>query len=53
MLTTPNAGITGMGIVSSIGDNVTAFCNSLRNGKGGMKQVLSTKDPTVSVDIAA
>ncbi|NVO12353.1 MAG: beta-ketoacyl-ACP synthase, partial [Bacteroidales bacterium] len=46
-------GITGMGIVSSIGDNVPAFCSSLRNGISGIRQVTSIKEPKVSVDIAA
>lgn len=53
MLTTNKVGITGMGIVSSIGDDVPAFCNSLRNGKSGIKQVATIKEPKVSVDIAA
>ena len=51
-MTTSKVGITGMGIVSSIGDDVTAFCNSLRNGKTGIKRV-SAKQPKVSVDIGA
>ena len=53
MLTTSKVGITGMGIVSSIGDDVSAFCNSLKGGKSGIKQVARTKESKVSVDIAA
>ena len=53
MSTTNRVGITGMGIVSSIGDDVSAFCNSLRNGKSGIKQVAKIKEPQPSVDIAA
>ncbi len=53
MLTTNKVGITGMGIVSSIGDDVSAFCNSLRNGESGIKQMASIKEPKLSVDIAA
>lgn len=53
MLMTNRVGITGMGIVSSIGDDVSAFCNSLKNGKSGIKQATSTQEPKVSVDIAA
>jgi malonyl-ACP decarboxylase len=53
MLTTNKVGITGMGIISSIGDDVSAFCNSLKNGESGIKRVASIKEPKVSVDIAA
>ncbi len=53
MLMTNKVGITGMGIVSSIGDNVSTFCNSLKNGKSGIKQTTSIKEPKISVDIAA
>lgn len=53
MSTTNKVGITGMGIVSSIGDNVSEFCNSLRIGKSGIKQVAKIKEPQPSVDIAA
>jgi malonyl-ACP decarboxylase len=50
---TNRVGITGMGIVSSIGDDVASFCDSLRSGKTGIKQVVKSKEPKVSVDIAA
>lgn len=53
MLTTNKVGITGMGIVSSIGDDVSSFCNSLRLGQSGIKQMASIKEPKLSVDIAA
>ena len=46
-------GITGMGIISSIGDDVSSFCNSLKGGISGIKQTTSTKEPKPSVDIAA
>ncbi len=46
-------GITGMGILSSIGDDVPQFSTSLRNGKSGIKRITSEKEPKVSVDIAA
>jgi malonyl-ACP decarboxylase len=53
MPTTNKVGITGMGIVSSVGDDVSAFCNSLKEGRSGIKQAISKKEPKVSVDIAA
>jgi malonyl-ACP decarboxylase len=53
MSTNNKVGITGMGIVSSIGDDISAFCNSLRNGKSGIKQIAKIKEPQPSVDIAA
>lgn len=53
MLKTNKVGITGMGIISSIGDDVSSFCNSLKNGKSGIKQITSLKEPKASVDIAA
>lgn len=53
MLKRNKIGITGMGIVSSIGDDVSTFCDSLRNGKSGIKQVAGIKEPKPSVNIAA
>jgi malonyl-ACP decarboxylase len=52
MLTNNNVGITGMGIISSIGDDVTSFCKSLKNGKSGINKTSNGKEPKVSVDIA-
>jgi malonyl-ACP decarboxylase len=46
-------GITGMGIVSSIGDDVTVFCDSLKKGISGIRRVPDMKEPRASVDIAA
>ena len=53
MLANNRAGITGMGIVSSIGEDVSAFCNSLRTGRSGIKQVATKRTPQPSVEIAA
>src|SRR5688572_27505229 len=53
MLAAKRAGITGMGIVSSIGEDVSAFCNSLRTGRSGIKQVAKKRTPQPSVNIAA
>ncbi len=53
MLTTNRVVITGMGTVSSIGNNVSTFCNSLRSGKSGIKKTSTTEEPKVSVDIVA
>lgn len=53
MVTTNKVGITGMGIISSIGNNISTFSNSLKNGTSGIKQVTTLKEPKVSVDIAA
>ncbi|MBL6447899.1 beta-ketoacyl-ACP synthase [Fulvivirga sp. 29W222] len=53
MLNKNKVGITGMGIVSSIGSDISSFCNSLKNGKSGIRQMADTKEPKVSVDIAA
>ncbi|ELR68270.1 3-oxoacyl-[acyl-carrier-protein] synthase, KASII [Fulvivirga imtechensis AK7] len=46
-------GITGMGIVSSIGGDVSSFCNSLKSGISGIRQTSRKKEPKVAVDIAA
>ncbi len=46
-------GITGMGILSSIGDDLSTFSISLRNGKSGIKQMPGKKEPDLSVEIAA
>ncbi len=46
-------GITGMGIISSIGHDVSSFCNSLRMGSSGIMEVLSSQEPKLSVNIAA
>jgi malonyl-ACP decarboxylase len=53
MLTTSKVGITGMGIVCSIGDDLHKFRESLRDGRSGIRQVVSIKEPKVSVNIAA
>jgi len=45
--------ITGMGIISAIGDNLTSFSNSLRLGTSGIKHVFPTSKPTLSVNIAS
>ena len=50
---TQTVGITGMGIISSIGDDVSQFSTSLRSGKSGIKRMTGKKEPKVSVDIAA
>ncbi len=42
-----------MGIVSSISDGISSFCNSLKEGKSGIKRMVGVKNPKVSVDIAA
>jgi malonyl-ACP decarboxylase len=46
-------GITGMGIVSSIGDDIISFCNSLKQGKSGITRVSLSSTPELSVNIAA
>ncbi|UII31914.1 beta-ketoacyl-ACP synthase [Fulvivirga ulvae] len=53
MLKTNKVGITGMGIVSSIGRDLSSFCDSLKNGKCGIRQTTNAREPKVSVDIAA
>lgn len=53
MLKTNKVGITGMGIVSSIGSDLSSFCDSLKNGKSGIRQTTNAREPKVSVDIAA
>lgn len=50
---THKVGITGMGIVSSIGDDVSSFCNSLRKGTSGIKKVNFIKESGLSAVIAA
>jgi malonyl-ACP decarboxylase len=46
-------GITGIGILSSIGGDIPSFSLSLRNGKSGINRRTSKKEPKLSVDIAA
>ncbi len=53
MVTNNKVGITGMGIVSSIGEDVSSFCNALMIGKSGIKISAVQKEPKVSVNIAA
>jgi malonyl-ACP decarboxylase len=42
-----------MGIVSSIGDDIPSFCNSLKDGVSGIKRTTNIKSPKLSVNIAA
>lgn len=53
MQTNTTIGITGMGIVSSIGDDLTSFSNSLKQGKSGISHVDYASEPKLSVNIAA
>ena len=53
MLTTNKVGITGLGIVSSIGNDIPSFSNSLKTGKSGIKQATILQEPKISVDLAA
>lgn len=46
-------GITGMGIVSSIGDNVDTFMHSLKQGIAGIQTKQSITEPALAVTIAA
>lgn len=40
--------ITGMGVLSSIGNNVTDFANSLKEGTSGMRDIPAERFPTTS-----
>jgi malonyl-ACP decarboxylase len=53
MLATNKVGITGMGIISSIGDDLHEFCKSLREGTSGIRQMANVKEPKITVNIAA
>ncbi|WP_459212144.1 beta-ketoacyl synthase N-terminal-like domain-containing protein [Aquimarina rhabdastrellae] len=53
MLITNKVGITGMGIVSSIGNDIPSFSNSLKTGKSGIKKATILKEPKISVDLSA
>ena len=53
MQTNITTGITGMGIVSSIGDNLTSFSNSLQQGIVGISHTNDTSEPKLSVNITA
>ncbi|QHI36088.1 Polyketide biosynthesis malonyl-ACP decarboxylase PksF [Kordia antarctica] len=53
MQTNSSIGITGMGIISSIGDNLTSFSASLKQGTSGIKHVNLSSEPKLSVNIAA
>lgn len=53
MLVTNKVGITGMGIVSSIGNDLPAFCKSLKDGRSGIRKMTGIMEPQVSVNIAA
>lgn len=46
-------GITGMGIVSPIGNNISSFGNSLKKGISGIKKVEKLSEPKLSVSIAS
>lgn len=46
-------GVTGMGIVSSIGDTIPQFTLSLRHGNTGISKMTYELVPKTSVDIAA
>ncbi|MBC9915301.1 beta-ketoacyl-ACP synthase [Chitinophaga varians] len=46
-------GITGMGIISSIGNDLAEFSAALQAGKSGIRKVPSVREPAVSVDIVA
>lgn len=50
---TDRVGVSGMGIISSIGDSVCEFSNSLKTGRSGISQSTTINDPEVSVGIAA
>ncbi|MBO9699895.1 MAG: beta-ketoacyl-ACP synthase [Sporocytophaga sp.] len=52
-MTSNKIGITGMGIVSSIGENISSFCNALMKGESGIRLSTSQKEPKISVNIAA
>lgn len=53
MLTKTTVGVTGMGIISSIGNDVEEFCSALKEGKSGIRHVENKKEPKITVDIAA
>lgn len=53
MLALGKTGITGMGIISSIGNDLDEFSASLRAGRSGIRKVPAVREPAVSVDIAA
>ncbi len=53
MQTKNNVGITGMGIVSSIGDNITSFGNSLKHGTSGIQKTNLSNSTQLSVNVAA
>ena len=46
-------GITGMGIVSSVGNDIPSFCKALKEGKSGIKYTKKPKEPNLSVNISA
>ncbi len=45
--------VVGMGIVSSIGDNISSFTRSLKNGISGITGLAEREGPELSVDIGA
>ena len=45
--------ITGMGIISSIGDDVSTFSTSLKMGKSGIKKFAKIVEPKLSINIGA
>jgi len=48
-----NVAIVGMGVVCSIGDNISEFERSLKRGISGVSWLASRKGPKLSVDIGA
>lgn len=48
-----NVVVTGMGVISSIGDNIKDFEESLRAGRSGIRRLKKISDPVISVEIGA
>ncbi|MBD3316027.1 MAG: beta-ketoacyl-ACP synthase [Chitinivibrionales bacterium] len=48
-----SVGVTGMGIVSSIGESIPAFLKSLRDGKSGIAKMSRKRTPELSATISA
>ncbi|EDP94619.1 beta-ketoacyl synthase N-terminal-like domain-containing protein [Kordia algicida OT-1] len=53
MLHKKSIGITGMGIVSSIGNDIETFTHSLQQGISGIQKMSNTAEPVLAVNIAA
>ena len=45
--------VTGMGVISAIGNNLKEYSQSLRTGKSGIGYIESPSEPSITINIGA